>query len=77
MQIKVEYHKTDLDKALWSAKRKFTTDEFEPSAHPVAVSGLKPAKAAAFNWDDIMDCKKQTGLTESEYQAKHHYAWSE
>lgn len=77
MKIKVEYHKTDLDKALWSAKRKFTTDEFESSAQPVTVSGLKPSQPTSFNWDDIMDCQKQTGLTEPEYQAKYHRAWSE
>lgn len=78
MKIKVEYAKTSLESAIWNIKRKFTTDEFKPSAYPVAVRGLKPATAEYnLDWGEVMDCKKQTGLTESEYQAKHHHAWSE
>lgn len=75
MQIKVNYQMSELDKAIWSIRKKFGNEEFEPKATPVLVRGLKSIKTA-FNFDDLMDCKKQTGLTESEYQAKHHYAWS-
>ena len=77
MRIKVEYAKTNLEKALWSVKRKFTTEEFEPIAYPVRVRGLKPAIAESdIDWDSEMDCEKQTGLTEEQYQAKHGIAWN-
>ena len=76
MKIKVEYAKTNLEKALWSIQRKFGGAEFEPLTYPVSVRGLKTAKSDV-DLSDLMNCEKQTGLTETEYQAKHHHAWSD
>lgn len=76
MQIKVNYQMSNLDKAVWNSKRHFTTDEFVPAVVIVPVRGLKPAKVE-IDLTDWMDCQKQTGMTESEYQARHGFAWSE
>ena len=75
MKVKVTYKMSNIEKALWSSAKHFTNEEFEPAACRVQVSGLKPAPKVAVVWD--MDCKAQTGLTEAEYQAKHHHAWSD
>ena len=77
MKIKVNYKMSKLEKAIWNAQKHFTNEEFEPSACKVQVKGLKPAAKPEFDFSDLMNCKKRTGLTESEYQTKYHYAWSE
>lgn len=76
MKIKVNYHMTSLDKALWTVRKKFGDEEFEPKAERVWVRGLKDPSREFYLSDDWMDCKAQTGLTEAEYQARHHIAWS-
>ena len=77
MKINVTYHKNDVQSAIWDITHKFTYKEDESVAEIVTVKGLKPAtRSFTKNWEDVMNCKKQTGLTESEYQAKHHHAWS-
>lgn len=78
MNIKVTYAMTALEKTIWELKHKFLDEEFEPAPCRIQVKGLKPAVASYdLDWDKVMDCKAQTGLTEAEYQAKHHHAWSE
>ena len=76
MQIKVEYTKSKLEQAIANIKRGFTTEEFEPASYPVEVHGLKHVKREV-DLSDLMNCEKQTGLTEVEYQTKYHQAWSE
>lgn len=77
MNIKVEYAKTALEQALWDIRRKFTTEEYEPQPERILVHGLKPSVDDDMSlFEDWMDCKKITGLTEPEYQAKYHRAWS-
>lgn len=76
MNIKVEYARTDLENKIWEIQRKLTTTEYEPKAQGIEVKGLKPLKDT-IDWENLNDCKKQTGLTEAEYQAKHRHAWSE
>lgn len=74
MKIKVNYKMSNIEKALWSCERHFTNEEFEPCTYRIQVKGLKPAPKVEATWN--MDCKAQTGLTESEYQSKYHQAWS-
>ena len=82
MKIKVKYAMSELEKKLWNITPKFGNVEFEPKAEKIAVKGLKIASKAGLSrecdFDPLTDegCKKLTGLTPAEYQAKHHRAWS-
>ena len=76
MNIKVAYKMDELDKAIWAAQRHFTNEEFEPRACRIQVRGLKPSEPKDVDWEHWMDCKYHTGLTEAEYQARYHRAWS-
>ena len=83
MKIKVKYAMSKLEKKLWDITPKFGKAEFEPKAERVFVKGLKPAPKplCSFdkcNFDPLTDegCKKITGLTPAEYQAKYHRAWN-
>ena len=75
---------TEMERKLWSITKKFGQNvEFEPKAERVFVKGLKPAPKALCSFekmafDPLTDegCKKITGLSPAEYQAKYHRAWS-
>lgn len=83
MKINVKYAMTQLEKKLWDITPKFGKAEFEPKVERVFVKGLKPAPKplCSFdkcNFDPLTEegCKKITGLTPAEYQAKYHRAWN-
>ena len=84
MKIKVTYAMTEAEKKAWDITPKFGNDvEFEPKAERIQVKGLKPAPKQKctfekYDFDQNTDegCKKITGLTPAEYQAKYHRAWN-
>lgn len=83
MKIKVKYAMTEQEKKLWDIAPKFGDAEFEPKPERIQVKGLKPSPRQKctfekYDFDPLTEegCKKITGLTPAEYQAKYHRAWS-